>query len=141
MADTLPAPHSDPSLEVLRPYIAQTVRWLEASSVQVERSWLDPAAPRDATIVFQIGSERHAFVWDEETGWRHGPFESGRPGIRTVLSKDVHVHLGGGLVPHPHDVATRFTSGVSEPPRKYRKYTEEPERLDDYLRNLYGANG
>ena len=137
MADTLPAPHSDPSLEVLRPYIAQTVRCLEAFSVQVERSWLDPVRPRDATIVCQINGERHAVVFDEETGWRYGHFENGWPGVRTLLVGAVH--MGGGLLPSPDEVATRFVSGVSEPACKYRIYSDETERFDGQVRTLYGA--
>lgn len=134
MVVTLPAKHSDPSLELLRPYITRTVRVLESAGVQVQQSWLDPKDPRDATIVCLILGQSRALVWDEEVGWRHGLFESGQPGVRTRLAGTTH--LGGGVLPTPNEVVSRFTNGTSEPSRKYRAHTDDPERFDDQVRTL-----
>ena len=52
MPDYTPAPvaHLDPWVNVLRGYVMRAVESLATGGVLVERSWLDPRDPRDATI-------------------------------------------------------------------------------------------
>jgi Family of unknown function (DUF6292) len=138
MANTLPPQHEDPAVDLLRPYIAQTVRALESAGVEVEQSWLDPSGPRDATIVYRVVNERHALVWDEEAGWRSGKFRAGRPGQRTQLVNAVY--LGGGLTPAPEEVSNRLTRGASEAFRKYRDHATEVEHFNARLEAYDLAN-
>jgi hypothetical protein len=131
--------HPDPWLDLLRPYVASAVRALAADGVHIERSWLDPRDPRDATIVC-AGDDgvRSALVWDEETGWRRGTFVDGRPGERTVLAEVAYV--GGGLLPAAKVLADRVVrspaGGEGSPRRVYRSAGDLRDGLDDTLRSL-----
>jgi len=87
MSYTIPAPHPLPEVDIIRPYITDVVRSLELSGVKVDRSWLDPMGPLDATIVF--GSR--ALVWNEWTGWTIGAFISGQQGTRTILGNPTNL--------------------------------------------------
>jgi hypothetical protein len=103
----------------------------------VERSWLDPRNPRDATIIFthpasNVSAEKLALVWDEVTGWRRGVFESGQQGIRTVLSSTTY--LGGGILPDGQELVSRVLAGTSEPRREHRSVADVRDGLDDALR-------
>lgn len=138
MTNTSPPQHEDPAIDLIRPYIAQTVRALESAGVEVERSWLDPSGPRDATIVYRVPDGRHALVWDEETGWRRGEFRTGRSGLRTVLVGAVH--LGGGVIPAPVEVADRLTRDASEAFRRYRHHATEVERFNARFEAYSPAN-
>ncbi|RMI46993.1 hypothetical protein EBO15_05075 [Actinomadura harenae] len=124
-------PHEDVKLDVFRPYLAESVRALEAAGAEPTQAWLDPCGPRDATIV--MGAK--ALVWDEESGWRVGDFVSGEPGERTRL-EDVR-HLGGGVLIEPSEVAARMAAGTSEPYRRYRSHEDDPEGLDAEVRARY----
>ena len=93
------------------------------------RSWLDP---REATIVFTgpapcVSSGPLALVWDEETGWRRGVFESGHQGIRTILS--TATYLGSGVLPGHPELVNRLLSGADEPRRPYRRVTDLHDAL------------
>ncbi|GAA1529992.1 hypothetical protein GCM10009678_10030 [Actinomadura kijaniata] len=125
----LPPHHLDPRLEVFHPYLSATVEALQAVGVRVAGSWLDPMAPRDATIRLADG---RALVWDEETGWRVGGYVRGEAGVRTELA-DVR-HLGGGVLPTPWEVVERLLVGMGEPLVRYRSYDDEPERVDRQAR-------
>jgi hypothetical protein len=134
---TTPPAHQDPWVDVLRGYVTRTVEHLSAGGLLVERSWLDPRNPRDATIIFthpasNVSTEELALVWDEVTGWRSGVFESGDQGVRTVLSGAIH--LGGGVLPEGAELISRVLTGVNEPRREYRQVTELRDGLDDALR-------
>ncbi|MDN3353058.1 DUF6292 family protein [Actinomadura sp. DC4] len=94
------------------------MRALVLQGLAVDRSWLDPSDPRDATVVL---ADSRALVWDESAGWRIGLFRSGSPGVRTAL--DGAVHLGGGPLPDPDELGLRAGSGISEVGRRYRSYT------------------
>ena len=125
-------PHSDPRLDLLRAYVTHAVLALANGGVHVERSWLDPFDPRDATIVcVGRGGTLTGLVWDEETGWRRGTFVAGQPGERTVL-RGVG-HLCGGLLPSGETLARRFAEGVRQPEQKYRRYTDLRDGLDTAL--------
>ena len=131
--DNIPSAHIDPSVDLTRSYITHVVRALSEGGVEVERSWLDPQDPRDATIVYRPDNDddHFALVWDEVTGWRRGRFESGEPGVRTVLSAPAY--LGGGLLPEGAELTQRLLTGMSEPRREYRSGTDQDDGLDDAL--------
>lgn len=100
MSHALPAPHPLPEIDAIRPYITEVVVALEMSGIDVNRSWLDPARPIDATIV--IGDDI-ALVWDEWGGWVIGTYISGHQGERTVI--DGAIRLLDGVEPLPDAVA------------------------------------
>ena len=129
----LPQPHPAPAVELTRPYITHATLAISASGLAIVDSWLDPRDPRDATIVYCLPGDanRRALVWDEVTGWRHGRFESGHQGIRTVLF-DV-AYLGGGVLPSGTDLTGRLLAGVSEPRREYRSIRDLDDGLDEAL--------
>jgi len=114
-----PRPHPVSRVNTTRSYVTQSVQALIRQGLVVDRSWLDPSDPRDATIVLEDG---RALVWDEVKGWHLGLFRSGRQGLRTVL--DDAVHLGGGPLPTPVELAWRAGSGMSVSGREYRSYTD-----------------
>lgn len=133
--DNMPSPHPDPWIDLLRGYVTEAVEALRAGGMLVERSWLDPRDPRDATVVYSTsGNESaglEALVWDEVTGWRQGQFEGGQPGIRTTLS--AARYLGGGVLLDGGSLARRVRDGASEPRREYRAVTDLRDGLDDGL--------
>lgn len=131
-----PAAHPDPWVNVLRGYVSQAVEALATGGLLIERSWLDPRNPRDATVIFSdpasnVSADKLALVWDEVTGWRRGTFVSGEQGVRTVLA-DVS-HLGGGVLPSEDDVVHRVLAEASEPQRAYRSVADLRDGLDDAL--------
>ena len=131
-----PAAHPDPWVNVLRGYVTHTVEGLAAGNLLVERSWLDPRNPRDATIIFSdpasdVSADKLALVWDEVTGWRRGTFVGGEQGVRTELA-DVS-HLGGGVLPDENDIVNRVLAGASEPRQAYRSVADLRDGLDDAL--------
>lgn len=134
----IPTPHPDLWVDLLRDYVTSTVWALASHDLRVQRSWLDPSDPRDATIVFTrttgaaISADAHALVWDEETGWRRGRFEAGQPGIRTRLINGTY--LGGGMIPTPQEVARRVIAGVAAPARTHRSYLNSRDGINDALR-------
>jgi hypothetical protein len=129
-----PHAHPDPFINLVQGYITDAVTALAGGRpLQIERSWLDPAGPRDATVVYRRpGDESQlALVWDEVSGWRHGRFESGQQGVRTVLS-DV-TYLGGGVLLDSAALAERLLAGTSESHREYRTLADRRDGLDDAL--------
>jgi Family of unknown function (DUF6292) len=131
-----PAPHPDPWVNLLRSHVTKAVEALTAGGLQVERSWLDPRDPRDATIIYShpasnVSAEKQALVWDEVTGWRSGAFEGGRQGVRTVLSDSSY--LGGGILLGGEELVGRVLARVSEPRREYRTVTSLRDGLDEAL--------
>ena len=136
--DNIPLPHPDLWVDLTRRYVTEAVQALGTGLLKIESSWLDPRDPRDATIVYTLPGtgSRRALVWDEMTGWRHGRFESGYQGIRTVLS-DV-AYLGGGVLPNSTELAGRLLASASEPRREYRSITDLHDGLDDALRDGRG---
>lgn len=131
-----PAQHEDPWVDVLRGYVTKAVEDLSEGGLTVERSWLDPRNPRDATIIFthpasNVSAEKLALVWDEVTGWRSGVFQSGEQGIRTELSDTAY--LGGGVLPEGTGLVTRVLAGASEPRREYRSVADLHDGLDSAL--------
>jgi hypothetical protein len=133
---TSPAAHQDPWVDLLRGYVTHAVESLTMGGLLVERSWLDPRDPRDATIIFthpasNVSAEKLALVWDEVTGWRHGVFESGEQGVRTVLSGTSY--LGGGVLFEGQELAARVLAGAGEPRREYRSVARMHDGLDDAL--------
>jgi hypothetical protein len=131
-----PAMHPDPWVNVLHGYVTRIVESLATGGLLIERSWLDPRDPRDATIIFSdpasnVSAEKLALVWDEVTGWRRGTFVGGEQGVRTELA-DVS-SLGGGVLPPEDDVVNRILAGASEPRRAYRSVASLRDGLDDAL--------
>ena len=131
-----PAAHPDPWVDVLLGYVTRAVEGLTTGNLLVERSWLDPRAPRDATIIFSdpaanVSAEKLALVWDEVTGWRRGTFVSGLQGVRTVMS-DVS-YLGGGILLDESDLVNRVLAGASESRRAYRSVADLRDGLDGAL--------
>ncbi len=136
MLYSTPSPHPDPWVNVLRGYVTKAAEHLARGGVLVERSWLDPRDPRDATIIFSdaasnVSAEKLALVWDEVTGWRRGIFVSGEQSVRTELANVSY--LGGGVLPGENDVTNRVLAGASEPRRAYRSVTDLLDGLDDRL--------
>jgi hypothetical protein len=130
-------PHPDPWVDLLRDYITGAVRSLVGHDLQVERSWLDPAGPRDATILYVPANgspnQLHALVWDEEAGWRTGRYASGEQGVRTQLADAAF--LGGGVLPDPAELAARMIGETRAPHCAHRSHTELRDGLDDALRD------
>ncbi|MCW2900953.1 MAG: hypothetical protein JWO67_3218 [Streptosporangiaceae bacterium] len=133
----IPKPHPDPWIDLLRDYVTETVRALAHEDVQVQRSWLDPRDPRDATILYLpctgAADGRLALVWDEETGWRTGGYESGDQGVRTELTDAAY--LGGGALPDPRELVGHLLDGTTAPRRTTRSYEDLRDGLDDALRD------
>jgi hypothetical protein len=134
--NSAPAAHHDRWVNMLRGYVTATVEALATGNLLIERSWLDPRDPRDATIIFSdpaanVSAEQLALVWDEVTGWRRGKFVSGEQGVRTELANPSH--LGGGVLPDEDDVLNRVLAGASEPRRVYRSVADLRDGLDDAL--------
>jgi hypothetical protein len=134
--NSAPAVHPDPWVNLLRGYVNRTVEALSTGNVLVERSWLDPRDPRDATIIFSdpasnVSAEKLALVWNEINGWSRGTFVSGEQGVRTELAGESH--LGGGVLPSENDVLNRMLAGASEPQRVYRSVADLRDGLDDAL--------
>lgn len=133
---TNPPAHPEAWVNLLLGYVTSTVECLTERGLTVERSWLDPRNPRDATIIFShpasnVSAKKLALVWDELTGWRRGIFESGQQGARTVLSD--HAYLGGGVLPSGQELVGRMLAGASQPRRVYRSVTDLHDGLDDAL--------
>lgn len=136
--DNIPLPHHpDPWIELTWRYVAKAVQALRTSGLNVERSWLDPRDPRDATILYSGPGQAHqrALVWDEMTGWRHGRFESGQPGVRTELSEVSY--LGGGILMGDAELMGRLLAHASEPRREYRSVTDLHDGMDDELTHRF----
>lgn len=132
----IPDVHPDPRLDMARDYVAETVHALATGGLRVERSWLDPTCPRDATILYSSGGADatvHALVWDEESGWRTGEYVRGEPGLRTELAGVGY--LGGGVLAAPGEVAERLRAGVRGQRRTYRSMWDLRDGLDDALRS------
>jgi hypothetical protein len=133
----LPGTHEDPWLNLLHGYATEAVLALQNRGVSVDRSWLDPRDPRDATIVYTVRDETNALVWDEEYGWRVGRYEGGEQGERTRLSGTAH--LGGGVLLEPDALAHHLVTGATAPAHKLRSYDDVRDGLDDTLRHKYGT--
>ena len=121
---------------MLRGYVTKAVEDLSEGGLKVERSWLDPRNPRDATIIFthpasNVSAEKLALVWDEVTGWRSGVFQGGEQGVRTVLSGTAY--LGGGVLPTGTGLVRRVLAGANEPRREYRSVADLHDGLDGAL--------
>lgn len=131
-----PPVHPDRWVNVLHGYVTGAVEALKSGGLLVERSWLDPRDPRDATIIFShpaanVTSAQLALVWDEVTGWRRGTFQSGEQGVRTILAGVSY--LGGGLLVGGQELAGRVLAGAAEPRREYRSADDLNDGLDDAL--------
>lgn len=122
--------HQDAWINLLHGYISSAAAALHAGGVHIERGWLDPSGPRDATIVYTVSGTTRALVWDEVTGWRNGRYEAGQPGVRTTLS-DVS-YLGGGVLLSTAELASRLPAGLSGPRIPYRSITDR-DGLDEAL--------
>lgn len=137
----IPSAHPDAWIDLLRGYTTAIVSDLSRQGIAVSSSWLDPAEPRDATILYAsepgLDGHRHtqALVWDEQTGWRVGRFVSGMQGVRTVLGEPAHI--GGGLLPTGSEVAWRMKSGTTAAPQMLRSHEDTHDGLDDVLRSQF----
>jgi len=103
---------------------------LAGRDIEVDRSWLDPRDPIDATILM----ESMALVWDEWRGWTAGRYVSGAPGERTVLEDSVS--LGGGIALDPAHVAHLVKAGRVEAPVRARSRADVHDGLFDTLRGF-----
>jgi hypothetical protein len=136
--DNIPLPHPDPWVDLTRQYVTQAVRALQSGGLSVDRSWLDPRDPRDATVVYTTPADARlcALVWDEVSGWRRGEFVRGRQGERTEL---VNVaHLGGGVLISGAGLLSRVRQGTAEPRPVYRSVHALHDGLDDALGHRFG---
>lgn len=134
--DCTPPKHPDPWVDQTRGYVETAVQSLTDAGLAVDRSWLDPRNPRDATIIFSdpasnVSARKLALVWDEVTGWRRGIFESGQQGVRTTLT---HVlYLGGGVLLDSRELARRVVAGANESRVEYRSAADLRDGLDAAL--------
>jgi hypothetical protein len=131
-----PGEHPDPAVDLLRGYWTKTVWALKRSGLQVQRSWLDPSGPRDATTVFTrpaTPDELHALVWDEVSGLRVGRFLTGQQGVRTRLADAMQ--LGGCVLPNPDEAAALVKAERATSRREFRSYTDR-DGLNDALRTF-----
>lgn len=131
-----PRKHADPWVDLTRDYVEKAVWSLTDAGLKVDRSWLDPRNPRDATIIFSdpasnVSARELALVWDEVTGWRRGIFESGQQGVRTALTRVGY--LGGGVLPDGGELARRVVTRASESRVEYRSAASLHDGLDDHL--------
>jgi hypothetical protein len=122
-----PAPHPDPEVDEARGYITAVAEALDALSMPVARSWLDPKGPVDATVLV----DSFALVWDEWRGWVRGDYVSGRQGERTVLENVTE--LGGGLLLDPRELAVLVRDGRTAAPAA-RRAADTRDGLFDCLR-------
>lgn len=128
-----PDTHPNPRLNLMRDYVTEVVRALAIGGLRVDRSWLDPGAPRDATVLYRdVEEDLWALVWEEETGWRTGRFVRGEPGVLTELA--AASYLGGGVLVRPAEVSERLSAGVRAPRTVYRSMRDVRDGLDDVLR-------
>jgi hypothetical protein len=134
--NTLPAPHRDRRLDLLRPYITRSAQSLIDRGVEVRAAWLDPSGPRDATIVCRLRDQLCGLVWDEETGWRLGGFVSGRQGERTQLAEARY--LGVDVLLDPTEMARRAIEDLTGPRRAFRAHSADPEGFDAMVLALAG---
>jgi hypothetical protein len=122
-----PEPYTE---EWLRLPLSYVRRVAEVLGDRVSRWWDDPFDPRDATVRLVDGT---ALVWDEESGWRHGEFVSGRQGVRTIIAGVRY--LGGGVLPGPGRVVALLDDrayGTASRPA-YRSYTDVHDGFDAAL--------
>lgn len=122
-----PLPHPDPFVEATRGYITCVGDALQARGVTLSKIWLDPAHPRDATLVLGL----RALVWNESEGFVLGDLVSGEPGVRTVLRDPVR--LGGGVLPDPRAVPALLVGAGQESPTGTRSFTAGHDGFEDRL--------
>ncbi|MDX6738461.1 DUF6292 family protein [Actinocorallia sp. A-T 12471] len=103
--------HPHPQVHATRGYIAHSVTALDRRGIALDRAWLDPFNPVDATIVLSDGT---ALVWSEDTGWTRGTYVSGEQGLRTEYTDGVA--LGGGVLLDPDHLAELVATGRTEAP-------------------------
>jgi Family of unknown function (DUF6292) len=130
-----PVPHPDRWVNLPGGYVTQVTERLTATGLLLERSWMDPYDPRDATIrlldpTAKASDGELTLVWDEVSGWRRGRFIRGEQGVRTELAGVDYV--GGGVLPSGDDVVSRVLAGASEPRRVYRSVADR-DGLDEAL--------
>jgi hypothetical protein len=126
----LPNAHPDPEVDLTRGYVTAAVLALRGQNIEVDRSWLDPRDPIDATVLL----ESMALVWDEWHGWTAGRYVSGAPGERTVLEDSVP--LGGGIALDPGHLAHLVKTGRVEAPVRARSDADVRDGLFDTLRGF-----
>jgi Family of unknown function (DUF6292) len=126
-------PHPDPQVDMARPYIAAAAMACQTRGLQINRLWLDPRDPVDATIVL---AESRALLWSEDQGWVLGDLVSGRPGERTVLN-DTKA-LGGSVLIGPDRLAWLVTTGRVLPPFRPRQFANGANGHDGLYHQLAG---
>jgi hypothetical protein len=131
-----PEPHADRWVNHTLGYMTVLSGTLAGRGVRIERSWLDPCDPRDATITYKSAGELYALVWDEMTGCRIGRFVSGCPGVRTELADPVYI--SDGVLADPREVAARLLAGVGTARREFRSYADVRDGFEDALRRYAG---
>jgi hypothetical protein len=127
----LPQKHPQFWVDLPATYTACVAVALMELNIPIADLWPDPSDPRDATIKL-AGSKPFALVWDETSGWRHGPFVSGNRGIRTRLVPNETRYLGNEVLPSPRALARLLKSSdrPSGAPRRYRSYQDYGDGLD-----------
>jgi len=125
---TTPERHPHPWVNLPFHYV-QAVLWeLERTGHVIDRAWLDPSDPRDATIVF---TNLQALTWDESRGWLAGDYVGGEQGVRTVLA-DAR-QLVRKILPSSAEVATAVVRDLGTDPVQLRAYGTR-DGLDEQLR-------
>lgn len=136
----LPQPYSPAWVKMPEDYAGLVADALDEAGIAVVAWWNDPADPRDATIRVACGpapEDPLALVWDEETGWRYGPYVAGAQGVRTQLAWAVY--LGGEVLPEPAAVVTALRDALDDvapartTPTVYRSYRDLDDGFDNRL--------
>lgn len=126
-----PVPHPDRWVNHPSGYITGIMGHLITTGFVIDRAWMDPCQPRDATLVL---SDLRAITWDEDRGLLLGRYVSGRQGERTVLADPVQLSKSILMEPAAVPAAVRAGRGT-EPTRLRRHGTRDglDEALDRFI--------
>ncbi|MEV0381748.1 DUF6292 family protein [Nonomuraea sp. NPDC050643] len=137
----LPQKHPQFWVDLPAAYTACVAVALIEQGIPIADLWVDPSDPRDATIKL-AGPRSFALVWDEASGWRHGPFVSGRRTMRTELVASKTRYLGDEVLPQPRTVARLLEADdmSARAPQPYRSHFDYGDGLDLHLEAYMNAS-
>jgi hypothetical protein len=122
-----PVPHPDHWVNHPSGYIKGIIGHLITTGFVIDRAWMDPCQPRDATLVL---SDLRAITWDEDRGLLLGRYVSGHQGERTVLADPVQ--LSKRILMEPAAVPAAVRAGRGTKPTQLRSHGTR-DGLDEAL--------
>jgi hypothetical protein len=122
-----PVPHPDRWVNRPWGFITGITGQLIKAGFVIDRAWMDPSQPRDATLVL---SDLRAITWDEDRGLLLGRYVSGHQGERTVLTGSVQ--LSKRILMEPAAVPAAVRAGRGTKPTQLRSYGTR-DGLDEAL--------